>query len=157
MKKIGTIKQEEKACRKAFADYPNATMAWCCHHDVWLEPLSEPAKNRINFILNYKNKSEQALRLRNFRPVKNAAAVKPARDAYAAACKPAGDAYAAACNTARDAYDAAVKAASDAYDAACKPARDAYDAACKTASAPLRKRHRAEWPNNSWNGKSIFI
>ena len=82
--------------------------------------------------------------MRNFRPCKNADAVKTARDAYEAAVKPASDAYAAAAKTARDAYDAAVKPASDAYDAAVKP-----------ASEPLRKMHDAEW-GNTWNGNSIF-
>ena len=31
-----------------------------------------------------------------------------------------------------------------------------YAAALKTADEPLRKLHNAEWPNNTWNGQSIF-
>jgi hypothetical protein len=153
---IGTIEQELKKCREAFAKFPDATWAWCLHHEKHCEPLTEPAENRITFILKNKSQSEQALRFRNFRPCKSAAAVKTARDAYDDAVKTAGDAYAPFVKTADDAYAAAVKTANDAYDAAVKPARDAYAAAVKTASKAIRKLHNSEWPNNTWNGKSIF-
>ena len=180
MNKLGTIQHEEKACRAAFAAWPQATWAWCCHHVKHCEPLVEPAVNRIRFILSSKIESEQACRLRNFRPCKDAAAVKPAGDAYAAAVKPACAAFAAAVKTACDAHDAvvktacdavvktacaavvkpayaaALKTAADAYAAALKTAADAYAAALKTADEPLRKLHNAEWPNNTWNGQSIF-
>ena len=100
--KIGTIKQEEKMCRAAFAKWPSATWAWCCHHEIHCEPLTESSIKRIEFIVGSKSKSEQAIRLRNFRPCKNADAVKTARDAYEAAAKPARDAYAAAVKTASE-------------------------------------------------------
>jgi hypothetical protein len=198
--KIGTIEQELKKCRAAFAAHPKATWAWCCHHEIHCEALTEPAENRIAFILSSKDKSEQAVRLLNFRPCKDAYAVKPARDAYAVAVKTAGDAYDVAIKPARDAYDVAVKPARDAYDVAVKTARDAhhaavkpacaaydvaikpacaaydvavktardaydvavkttcdaYDVAVKTADKTLQNLHRAEWPNNTWTGTSIF-
>jgi preprotein translocase subunit Sss1 len=172
------IKAAEKRCRAAFLKHPNATHAWCCHHEVLFEKLTEPATNRIAFILSSKSPSEQVARLNNFRPVLDMlkfkpardaydAAVKPARDAYAAtvkpasdaydaAVKPARDAYAAAVKPARDAYAAAVKTARDAYAAAVKPARDAYAAAVKTASVKLMKIYRQEVPLGTWNGNSIF-
>ena len=112
MKKIGTIAEELEACRAAFEASPKATWAWCCHHQIHAEPLTEPAENRIAFILSSKSLSEQAQRLYNFRPVKD--------------------------------------------DAAVKPASDAYNAAVKPASAHLRRLHKKEWPNNTWNGRSIF-
>jgi hypothetical protein len=129
-----TIEQELKKCRAAFAAHPSATWAWCCHHGIHYEALTEPAENRIAFILSSKSKSEQAVRLLNFRPCKDAYAVK----------------------TARDAYDVAVKTAGDAYDVAVKTASDAYDVAVKTADKTLQNLHRAEWPNNTWTGTSIF-
>ena len=154
--KIGTIEQELKKCHAAFAAHPNATWAWCCHHEIHYEPLTEPAENRIAFILSSKSKSEQAVRLLNFRPCKDVAAVKTARDAYVAAVKTAKDAYVAAVKPASDAYNAAVKPARDAQDSAVETARDAQDSAVETARHALRKLHKSEWPDNTWNGKSIF-
>jgi protein gp37 len=110
--KIGTIEQELKKCRAAFAAHPKATWAWCCHHEIHCEALTEPAENRIAFILSSKSKSEQAVRLLNFRPCKDAYAVKTSSDAY--------------------------------------------DVAVKTADKTLQNLHRAEWPNNTWTGTSIF-
>ena len=121
--KIGTIEQEEKLCRDAWAKYPNATWAWCCHHGLHCEPLTEPAENRIAYIKSNKSKSEQARRFRNFRPVLDNLAVKPAREAY---------------------------------DIAVKTARKAYDIAVQTANKPLQKLHTMEWPDNTWNGTSVF-
>jgi hypothetical protein len=161
------IKAAERRCRAAFAKQPEATFSWCCHHERLFEQLTEPAENRIRFILGNKTESEQVTRLNNFRPVRffdkfkpardaYDTACKPARDAYDTACKPASDAYYAACKPARDAYDTACKSASDAYDAACKSARDAYDAACKSASRRLMKLYNQDVPLGTWNGKSIF-
>ena len=144
IKKIGTIQEEVELCRTAFTTYPS-TWAWCCHHEIHCEPLTEPFENRIQYILLEKWENEQAIRFRNFRPCKDVAATTTARDAYAAAVK-----------TASDAYDAAVKPARDAYDAAVKPARDAYDAAVKPDSELLRVLHNKEWPDNTWNGNTIF-
>lgn len=69
-RKIGTIAEELAACRKAWAANPNATTAWCCHHLILIEPLTELAENRIAYILSDKAEHEQAVRLRNFRPVR---------------------------------------------------------------------------------------
>ena len=132
--KIGTIEQELAKCRAAFEAHPGATWAWCCHHEVHCEKLTEPYENRIRFILSDKSESERAVRLCNFRPVLDALAVQPARDAYAAA----------------------VQAARDAYAAAIQPASDDYDEAVQAADEALQKLHRKEWPRNTWSGKSIF-
>ena len=65
------IERELRLCRKAWNSPKGrkAKFAWCCHHDVEIEALTEPAENRIKFILSHKNPDEQAIRLRNFRPV----------------------------------------------------------------------------------------
>ena len=70
-KKLGTIEQEAALCRKAFAKSKIGDPVWCCHHQQLHERLTEPAKNRISFILSSKDVSEQARRLREFRPIKN--------------------------------------------------------------------------------------
>ena len=43
---------------------------WHIHHDILLEPLTEPLKNRIEYIKNNKFKNEIELRLKLLKPVK---------------------------------------------------------------------------------------
>jgi hypothetical protein len=43
--------------------------AWCLHHEVESEKLSEPIENRISYILSNKPKHEQACRFINLRPM----------------------------------------------------------------------------------------
>ena len=69
-KPIQSIKKELAACRKAFQENPEAKYAWCCHHSILIELLTEPYENRIKYILSDKPKKEQAVRFRNFRPVR---------------------------------------------------------------------------------------
>ena len=66
--KLLSIPEEAAACRKAWAGKPIGTLAVHCHHCVECEPLTEPAENRIGYILRQKAESERALRLRLFRP-----------------------------------------------------------------------------------------
>jgi cation transport regulator ChaB len=144
-KKIKSIEEELADCRAAFAQHPNAKLVWMCHHEVLIEPLTNPFEHRINYILINKPENERAVRLRNFRPVKNEAAVKSARDVYWAAVKPAQEVYWAATKSARDANDAAVKSA-----------EEVYWAAIKAPQQPLVEVLDQEYPNNTWNGDSIF-
>src|ERR1017187_4696543 len=76
------ITKAAKLCRAAFAEYPKATHAWCCHHEKFFEELTEPAENRIQFILSNKSGSEQVTRLNNFRPVTNLAKFQQAWAEY---------------------------------------------------------------------------
>lgn len=64
-----TIDEAAAACRAAFAAHPKARLAWCCHHGIRMESLTEPAENRIGFILRCKPEDEKVVRLNNFRPV----------------------------------------------------------------------------------------
>jgi exonuclease VII small subunit len=66
--KLLSIPEEAAACHKAWEGKPIGTLAVHCHHCVELEPLTEPANNRIGYILRQKAESERALRLRLFRP-----------------------------------------------------------------------------------------
>ena len=43
---------------------------WHIHHDILLEPLTEPIENRIKFIKENKPKDEIKLRLKLLKPVK---------------------------------------------------------------------------------------
>jgi len=137
MKNLKSIEEEKQDCIDAWEAFP-ATWAWMCHHEILVEPLTEYFMYRVNYITRHKPLNEQAVRFRNFRPVKNVEGVKSAQEAYDAAFKPA-----------REAFDAAVKPAQEAYDAAVKPAQEAYDAAVKS-------QLDSEWEGNSWNGISIF-
>ena len=67
--RFGSIAKEASACRKAFEHVEVGTWVVHCHHEVLFEKLTEPAENRIAFILSSKPEPEQALRLRLFRPL----------------------------------------------------------------------------------------
>ena len=67
--KLNSIAVEAAACRKAFKGSKIADAVLHCHHKVLYELLTEPAENRINFILSMKPEHERALRLHLFRPV----------------------------------------------------------------------------------------
>ena len=82
------IEKSAENCRKAFAKYPDAKWAWCCHHEVFYEELTEPAESRIAYILTDKPESERVVRLNNFRPIRDEKTYKPLRDKFNADCKP---------------------------------------------------------------------
>ena len=126
------IEAAAKRCRAAFAKYPDAKFAWCCHHKWFSEPLTEPAENRIQFILKNKAQSERVTRLNNFRPVRDEKKFKPLYDKYEADCKPLNDKYEADCKTLNDKYAADRKTLYDKYEADCKPLDDKYAADRKT-------------------------
>jgi hypothetical protein len=67
--KLHSIEIEAKNCRKAFKNFPSDGFTLHCHHELLGEPLTEPAENRIAYILSDKPEHEQALRLRLFRPI----------------------------------------------------------------------------------------
>jgi hypothetical protein len=64
------IEIELQKCKLAFETNPS-DYAWCCHHEVLVEKLTEPYINRIEYILSDKLENEQVIRFRNFRPVVN--------------------------------------------------------------------------------------
>jgi hypothetical protein len=67
---LKSIEEEATDCRAAFAGVKVGTPVWHCHHEILAERLLEPAEKRILYILENKNKEEQAIRLRLFRPIK---------------------------------------------------------------------------------------
>ena len=74
--RLGSIADEASACRKAFEHVEIGTWVVHCHHSMLFETLTEPAENRIAFILSSKPEHEQALRLRLFRPLPQTAGKK---------------------------------------------------------------------------------
>lgn len=145
MKPLKSIEAELADCRKAWKPYANkwrGVSAWCLHHRVHCELLREPPEDRIDYILSEKPEREHAIRFRNFRPVR----VKlPSSLAKANA----------ALDIAYAAWDKAYAAGAKAYAAWAKAyaARDKAYAACESELQPL---HAQDWPDNSWNGRSIF-
>ena len=147
-KPIQSIKKELAACRKAFQEAPNATCAWCCHHSILLEFLTEPYENRIQYILKHKEKKEQAIRFRNFRPLR----IELPKEIIKAIAK-----Y----------YEAIAKLskASAKYDEACAKLNEAsakYNEALAKYDEALATWNKGntmlsfDWPDNTWNGKDIF-
>jgi len=182
--KVGTIEEEATLCRAAFAGSKVGDMAWCVHHSMLCEPLTEPAESRIQYILAGKPEEERARRLHEMRPVKgklpaelDAAyaeldAARAKLDAIRAEWAAAGDkwyaAYAeldAACAkwvAARAKWNAACdkwNAAGAELDAACakwNAACDKWNAAGDKYKPVLEALHVVECPDSTWNGTSIF-
>ena len=115
-------------CRQAWEAHPDATLAWCLHHELRLEPLTEPYEARIAYILKYKPKNEQATRLNNFRPVLSKLPAKIIKS---------GEAY----------YKTLV---------ACDKARKAHREAILANTTKLQALHIKDVPLHTWNGESIF-
>lgn len=171
---IGMIEEEKAACVAAFEAAPEAEFAWCCHHEVHIERLDN-WRDRVAFISKNKPVSEQAVRFRNFRPVcrlQTTEAYKARVGAYKAwveADKAWAEAYkvwAEAYKTWTKAYKTwtkADKAWTKAYKAWTKADKVWVEAfktwakAYKAWSEPDKKAlHDLDWPDNTWNGRSIF-
>jgi hypothetical protein len=157
--KLLSIPEEAAACRQAWEGKPIGTLAVHCHHCVELEPLTEPAKNRIGYILRQKAESERALRLRLFRPALLPPELAAAWEKWEAA------------GAARDMAQAKLKAAQEELNAARakrKAAREELNAArAKWESAQAKvdaARAKSGLPHSAfcaapdcpWNGCSIF-
>ena len=155
---IKSIKEELKACKKAFTSNPKAKFAWTCHHTVLIELLTEPYQNRIKYIMTGKPESERAVRLRNFRPVR----IKlPARLIKAGA---EYDKARAEYNKTRAEYDKAgaeLDKARAEYNKAWAEYNKAWAKWDKARAEYINKGkatrdHDSDWPDNTWNGSNIF-
>ena len=128
-------------CREAFVGIPVGHPVWCCHHEKHFEKLEEPAENRILYILLNKPIEERVERLKNFRPFKNPVLYAD----YAAKRAPL---YAD--------YDAKRAPLDADYAAKCAALYADYAAKCAPLDADMVKAHKEEWPENTWNGETIF-
>jgi hypothetical protein len=160
MLKLKSIKLEAAACRKAFKGVPVGSFVLHCHHELLMEKLTEPAENRIAYILSDKPEHEQALRLRLFRPL------TPARKTYDEASVMA---LVMALKTYEESREMAIDMAHKAYEEAITltrvMARKAYDEAIAPALVMARKAYNeATAPAHAkicvkgcpWNGRTIF-
>ena len=156
---IKSIEEELKDCEQAFKDCPKAKFAWTCHHAILIEFLIEPYQNRIKYIMTGKPESERAVRLRNFRPVR---VELPAKLTKAGAEKDNAraekDKALAEYDKARAEYDKA-RAEKDKALAEWDKAWAEWDKARAeyfNEGAKVVKDHDSDWPDNTWNGISIF-
>ncbi len=67
---LKSIEEEAADCRAAWAGSKVGDIGIHIHHSLVCEVLLEPAENRIEYILRQKPNSEQALRLRLMRPLR---------------------------------------------------------------------------------------
>ena len=134
------IKKALDECRAAFAANQDAKSAWCCHHEVLWELLTEPYEKRISYILSYKEESEQAIRFQNFRPCTSHDAIT-ALDADYKAKRASLDAdYKAKCAPLYADYDAKRTSLYADY----KAKRASLDADSKAKCAPLYADYNAK-------------
>ena len=142
--KLSTIDEEAAACRTAWAAMPDAEYGVHIHHTGLAEPVSEPIKKRITYILNNKPENERALRLRLMRPI-TAMQCEVYNEATASAWKVYNEATASAWK----AYEEARASAGKAYDEAIAPARKAYDEALNKAHGLLCTTPGCPYKNGS--------
>ena len=140
MSELKSIEEEALDCRAAFEGVKVGAVVKNCHHDRLLELLSEPAEERIVYILRNKPEEEQARRLREFRPWPYPLIAE----------------WSKACAEWRKACAEWDKAAAE-WDKA-----DAeWDKACAEwskadAEPAIIAQLHSSFPDTTWNGKSIF-
>jgi hypothetical protein len=135
------INRERVECEKHIKANPDARFYYCHWHNKEITPvtLSELPMKRVECICTHKPKNQRVLRLRNFRPVLGE--LPFLIEAGAAWQKAAVAAW-------REAAACAV--------AAWQRADAAWQAICSDHAAEIHEQHNREWPDNTWNGKSIF-
>ena len=155
-----SIEEAKQQCIAAFEAHPEATWAWCCHHDQLVEPLVEGWRNRVEFIEDHKAPAEQETRFLNFRPV-----VSQLPEVLLNSW--------ADFESARAEYEAARRA--EYFDLRQFPEteipRKAYETVVSLQEVQIRKHseylkqtetpevqdlHNIDVPDNTWNGNSIF-
>jgi len=147
---------------------------WHIHHDILVEPLTEPLKNRIRYIKENKPENEIELRLKLLKPVKGKLpkrvikaeeAWNKAEEAYdkaEEAWNKAGEAYIKVWEAYYKAGEAYCKAreawnkAGEAWNKAGEAYYKAGEAYYKTLTMKsVLALHKKECGCN-WNGESIF-
>jgi len=112
------------------------------HHDILLEPLIRPLKDRIDYIKEYKPKNEIKLRLKLLKPVKGKLPNEVVKT---------GETYIEAAKV----YVQADKFCDKAWED-CDKTWKVYKKTLKKYSKEINKLHKQECPNCPWNGKTIF-
>ncbi len=142
-------------------------LVWHIHHDVLVEPLTEPIEARAEYIRAHKPEHERATRLRLMKPVRGSLP----EVAKARAKRDKADAEWAKAVAERDKADAELAKARAAWDKAnaewyktytewdkARVEWDKADAECdKVCFLPsVLKLHAKECPNCPWDGRTIF-
>lgn len=134
----------------AFAANPSAKQAWHLHHEKLFETLTEPAANRIDYVLWQKPSNEVETRLRLFRPVRMpAASPTPASSSSASQLS--------ALSNIRY-YADILKGAKLASFASFLTALGSLEKEVKTPKPPdMNQLHREQCdPHCPWDGNTIF-
>jgi len=179
---LKSIDEEFDECQLAFELCPGAKFGWCIHHEGLIERIAESIGNRFRYVLNYKSENEQARRFRNMLPVRIALpdSINLALAAFESR-REEGDAlgivfrekkYVFDQKKSDDEYDSTALA-EEAMNKACDEMTTAYNSYSRASDAftatysqllhelhlcreVLTKLHDEDWPDNSWNGGSIF-
>jgi hypothetical protein len=156
---IGSIEYERAACIDAFEAVPDACLVWCCHHEILLENLTEPFVSRIGYIDRNKPVNEQAVRFRNFRPVRNAPhALMVASAAHREARIAVENANRACTWASHQADPTDLSRAQGLFNSVSWDYNQAgqaqYDALQKWINRVAS--FNEDWPDNTWNGRDIF-
>jgi hypothetical protein len=139
------------------------TFYWHIHHDVLVEPATEPIEQRSEYIRQRKPANQIETRLRLLKPVKGELpqAFVEARRAYDEASRAYEEAWLAYDEASR-AYEEAWLAYEEAW-LACEEARRAYhevwlayDDARGAHKTEIEALHAQECPDCPWDGKTIF-
>ena len=120
--------------------------AWHVHHNLLVEPLRKPIKNRIKYIKQHKPKEEQAQRLALLKPVLGAlpdSVVKAGADLVIAQTD-----YEKAYEKARVHYGA--------YYLRYEKAKAAYEEIYEEQQLAIEALHKLECPDCPWDGETIF-
>ena len=137
---------------------------WHIHHDILLEPLTEPLKNRIEYIKNNKSKNEIELRLKLLKPVKGKLPdeVIKAGEVYYKVQETSDkswEAYYKSWEASDKSWEASVKAwevYAKAWETRDEAGR-AYTKILKKYSKEINELHEKECPNCPWDSKQQTI
>ena len=130
--------------------------AWHVHHNVLIEPLTEPIENRIKYIKKFKPKNEIELRLKLLKVVKGELPKEfvEAWQKYYETWQKYVEVW-QKYDKAKQKYDEIWQE----YDEARQKHNEAwheYIKVCKKYESQILALHEKECPNCPWNGKTIF-
>jgi hypothetical protein len=154
------IKQALEECRAAFAANQGAKSAWCCHHEILWEILTEPYEKRIAYILSDKPEGEHLVRLHNFRPCARHDVIASCRADYEAKYESLDADYEAKYESLDADYEAKYESLYADYKAKRESLDADYEAKCESLDADYEAKCESLYKNDvplaTWNGKSIF-
>jgi len=134
---------------------------WHVHHDILLEPLTEPVENRIAYITAQKSQREIKTRLRLLKPVAGKLpnkVLKAGADYIKASAdweKAGADYIKAGADWKKAGADSRYRYTAEAKADYDKAGED-YVKACQAAKPRIKVLHKRECLDCPWDGKTIF-